>query len=91
MAQDFPDEDAQQAYLFHCASEPDLRAISVDPEAGNIATHQCATGWVRDQELRVGVQEALPVALSPEPVLRGLRKDGFFVWREGSNPKSTTQ
>lgn len=84
-------DDAVQAFLFHCRHDPTLRAVSVDPTAGNIATNQCIAGWIRDGEVLVGVQEVMPVAIAPEPVLRGLRHTGFYVWKEGSNPKSTSQ
>jgi hypothetical protein len=85
------DDEAQRAFLFHCAFEADLHAISLDRSGSNIMPGQCPTGWVLDQEVMIGVQDALPVALAPEPVLRGLRNVGFYVWKEGSNPKSTTQ
>jgi hypothetical protein len=48
-------------------------------------------GWEFDKEFALGVREAMPVHIAPEPVLRGLEADGFFVWRDGSNPKGTSQ
>lgn len=84
-------DDAIAAFLFHCRHDPTLRAISVDPTAGNIETRQCVAGWALDGQVTVGIQDVMPVALAPEPVLRGLRNTGFYVWKEGSNPKSTSQ
>ncbi len=80
-----------RAFLFHCMADARRKAISLDLTAANIPAGSCLTGWVFDGEVRVSVQEPLPVAIAPEPVLRGLRSSGYFVWEEGSNPKSTTQ
>ena len=52
-------EDAQRAFLFRCAGDDELHALSL--------------------------------ALSPEPVLRGLRHAGFYVWKAPSGPTATTQ
>lgn len=84
-------EDAQRAFLFRCAGDDELHAISLDSTARNIITRQCLTGWVLEGEIGVGVQDALPLALSPEPVLRGLRHAGFYVWKAPSGPTATTQ
>ncbi len=86
-----PEGDAQRAYLFRCQGDEDLRAISVDPTARNINTRQCVTRWLPEGEIVVGVQEALPLALNPEPVLRGLRNTGYYVWKAPSGPTGTTQ
>ena len=85
-----PEDEAQHAFLFRCADDAKLRAISTDPTARNITTRQCLTGWVAEGEIIVGVQEALPLALNPEPVLRGLRNSGFYVWKAPA-PTATTQ
>ena len=63
-----PQDDAQRAFLFHCAGDEDLHAISLDPSARNIKTRQCLTGWVAEGEIILGVHEVLPLALNPEPV-----------------------
>jgi len=86
-----PDDEAQRAYLFRCEGDAELHAISLDVTARNIKTRQCLTSWVLEGEVVVGVHEALPLALSPEPVLRGLRHAGFYVWKAPSGPHATTQ
>lgn len=88
---DIPADEAQRCYLFRCAGDDELMAISTDPTARNITTRQCLTRWVPEGEVFVGVQEALPLSLNPEPVLRGLRIAGFYVWKAPSSPTSTTQ
>ena len=88
---DIPEDEAQRCYLFRCASDGDLMAISTDPTARNITTRQCLTQWVPEGEIFVGVQESLPLALNPKPVLLGLRNAGFYVWKAPSGPTSTTQ
>lgn len=85
------EDEAQKAYLFHCLGDGELHAISLDSSARNITARQCPCGWVLDGEVIVGVQEALPLALDPEPVLRGLRSMGFYVWKAPLAPHATTQ
>jgi hypothetical protein len=36
--------------------------------------------WHFQTEFRLGVREPVPVAIDPEPLLRGIKSDGFFVW-----------
>jgi hypothetical protein len=35
------------------------------------------------EEFLLGVQEPVPAAISPEPVLRGIRAKGYYMWRSG--------
>ena len=76
-------DDAKTAFLFQCG-ESDLFAVSLDKTGANIPAADCIEGWQRRDVFRLGVQEAMPVTISPEPVLRGLEADGYFIWRKGS-------
>jgi hypothetical protein len=38
----------------------------------------------------LGVQEVVPAPIDPEPILRGIRAMGYYVWRQGI-PRGTTQ
>jgi len=85
------DDDATTAFLFVSRGDPSTYAGTRDPDGGNLPEAGAASGWVLKQEFALGVREAMPVHVAPEPVLRGLEADGYFIWREGSNPKGTSQ
>jgi hypothetical protein len=40
-------------------------------------------GWRWRSTFALGVREVMPRPIKPEPVLRGLRGDGYYIWREG--------
>ncbi|RUO97364.1 hypothetical protein [Hyphomicrobium sp.] len=82
-------DDATKAYLFANTEEP-VKAISRDREGANLPLLRGQ--WVREGEVTVGVQEPLQVDIDPEPVLRGLRSDGYFIWPARSiEPFGTSQ
>lgn len=76
-------DDARTAYLFQCGSK-DLFAVSLDRTGANIPPAACKEGWQYRDAFRLGVHEILPVSVSPEPILRGIDADGYFIWRQGS-------
>lgn len=82
MTDDQPD-DARRAFLFQCG-EGDLFAVSLDRNAANIPANICDAVWRLRDAFPLGVQEAMPISMAPEPVLRGIEADGYFVWRWGS-------
>ena len=75
-------DDAMTAYLFQCGEEG-LYAVSLDPAGANLPVRHCPESWKLSTEFKLGVHEAVPVAISPEPIIRGIRADGFYIWREG--------
>lgn len=81
--------DADPAYLFVSRTDPSKYAVTRDRDGANLTAVE--GGWVLQQEIALGVRDAMPIHLAPEPVLRGLKADGFFIWHEGSNPKGTSQ
>jgi hypothetical protein len=85
------DDDASAAYLFYGRQDPTIHAVSRDATGANIPTEGAPQGWVLDQRIALGVREAMPVHIAPEPVLRGLHANGFFIWRDRSNPVGTSQ
>jgi len=85
------DDDATRAYLFRAGDAPVRYGVTRNPLGSNLPSLDHACAWVFDREFALGVREAMPVHIAPEPVLRGLQADGFFVWCEGSNPKGTSQ
>lgn len=82
MTDDQPD-DARRAFLFQCG-EGDLFAVCLDRNAANIPANICDAVWRLRDAFPLGVQEAMPISMAPEPVLRGIEADGYFVWRRGS-------
>jgi hypothetical protein len=84
------DDDARTAYVFRCG-ETDLYAITLEETGSNLPA-DCKHGWQRTQAFALGVHEVVPLRVSPEPILRGILKDGFFLWRDAaSNPHGTPQ
>lgn len=91
MAHPATDTQVLTAYLFHCTAGAHKHAITLDLTAANLPAATCLTGWVFDGEVRVSAAEPLPFRLAPEPVLRGLRGSGYYVWYSRSAPTATTQ
>jgi hypothetical protein len=72
------------AYLFECANEPELLAVCLDPTGATIPVDACAVAWKLLREFPLAVQAPVPAAISPEPVLRGIRAHGYFIWNAGN-------
>ena len=83
------DNDATAAYLFRASDDPSTHAVTRDALGANLPP--ATGGWTFDREFALGVREAMPINVAPEPVLRGLVVHGFFVWSDPSNPKGTSQ
>lgn len=77
--------DAQAAYLFQCGDE-ELFAVSPDKAGTNIPRSSCTHGWILRQEFKLGMQEPVPTAISPEPILRSITAKGYYIWRAGCIP-----
>jgi hypothetical protein len=82
MTDDPMHDDATTAYLFQCG-EGDLFAVSRDQTGANIPREQCAQGWLLRDKFRLGVHEPIPASIEPEPILRGIAADGYYIWRRG--------
>jgi len=78
----YTETDAVEAYLFQC-DDNGLYAVSIDPEGRNIPRGPCAAGWRLQTAFALGVHEPVPAAIPPEPILRGVRAVGYYIWREG--------
>ena len=72
------EEDAVTAYLFRCPANGRL-AVSTDQAGANLPQEVCSEGWQFEGAFALGVHEALPIPADPEPVLRGLRHQGYFI------------
>ena len=71
-----------RAYLFECEDDG-LFAVSLDPSGANIPKRYCHEGWTLREEFDLGVDEPMPVAIEPGPVIQGIRTAGYYVWRQG--------
>lgn len=72
------DDDARRAFLFETADGLYL-AATLDRSGRNLPRED-GQQWIMQTEFHLGVHEAVPAAIDPEPLLRGLKANGFFVW-----------
>ncbi len=70
------DVDARPAHLFRSG---DHFAVSLDPTGSNIPLDGYEK-WEHVSEFELGVHEAVPAAMNPEPILRGIRAYGYYIW-----------
>jgi hypothetical protein len=84
MASIYATSESLHAYLFECEGDAGLFAVSLEPLGSNIPLAPCFDGWRMREAFELGVHEAMPVAIDPEPVLQGIRARGYYVWRQGT-------
>jgi len=72
--------ETRTAYLFHCRCD-DLHAVSHDITGRNIPRTTCTEGWQLVKEFELGVNENVPASIMPEPIMRGIRNVGYYIWR----------
>ncbi|MBS0232128.1 MAG: hypothetical protein JSR99_01440 [Proteobacteria bacterium] len=77
MSEDLPN-DARDAYIFSDESRH-VFAVSLDRGGRNLPNAETGN-WTFVEEFPLGVHEVMPYGIDPEPVLRGLAADGYFVW-----------
>ncbi len=70
-------DDAVKAFMF-LNSEERLYAVTRDKKGANLPL--LSGDWTFEKEVVLGVQEPLAAGIDPEPVLRGMRADGYFIW-----------
>ncbi len=80
-----------RAYLFSASDNPSIHAVTRDALGSKLPAHESGREWVLDPEFVLGVREVMPIKVAPEPILRRLAADGYFIWCEGSNPFGTSQ
>jgi hypothetical protein len=82
-------QQSNTAYLFQCPSK-DLAAVSHDITGANIPRTSCAEGWLLRRKFQLGVREDVPAPIMPEPIIRGIRELGFYIWRGWSPLRAGT-
>jgi hypothetical protein len=85
----YADTETQQAYLFQCDGNG-LFAVSLDRSGANIPRGACVEGWRFRTPSCWASKRSCPRLIDPEPILRGIRAMGYYVWRQGI-PRGTTQ
>jgi hypothetical protein len=80
--------DVDTAFLFECGADPELLAVTRDPQGLNLPRSCCLGGWRLRSAFTLGVEHVVPVAISPEPILRGLQDSGYYVWRHANTNKT---
>jgi hypothetical protein len=71
-------DDATKVYLF-TNSEEMLNAVTRDRRGANLPLLRGA--WDFQKEIVLGVQEPFGAGIDPEPALRGMRSNGYFIWK----------
>ena len=72
--------DTRTAYLFRYRSD-DLFAVTHDATGRNIPRTTCTGGWLLTRQFELGVDEKVPAPIMPEPIMRGIRNVGYYIWR----------
>ena len=78
----YADAETLQPISFN-AMRNGLYAVSLDAAGADLPRGPCAEGWRFRVAFRLGVHEPVPASIAPEPILRGIRARGYYVWREG--------
>ena len=86
------DVDARPVFLFQCG-ESDLWVTTLDGSGAILPKQRCEEGWVLRRKFPLGVHEPVPAAIDPEPIIRGIGADGYYLWRDDntSKPHATSQ
>src|SRR5262245_5943995 len=81
--------DARPAFMFQCG-ESDLWAIALDGSGAILPKDRCAQAWVLRSKFSLGVHEPVPAPLDPEPIIRAIEADGYFLWHLRSGQSHAT-
>jgi len=75
--------------MFQCG-DTDLWAVALDASGAILPKDRCAQGWVLRSKFSLGVHEAVPAAIDPEPIIRAIAADGYFLWHLDSGQSHAT-
>ena len=73
------EDDASPAFLFKSECGKFL-AVSLQRNGENIPNDD-QHNWILLSEFLLGIHEAVPAEIDPEPILRGVKANGYFIWR----------
>ncbi len=84
------EDEAVQAYLFQL-DDSDVFAVTLS-RSGSSLPGSGSLHWRCREEFLLGVHQPVPAPIDPEPILRGVRARGYFVWRlSHTEPFGTSQ
>lgn len=72
------DIDCTPAFMFR-SRDGEQFGVSLDREGHNLPRGE-GQRWEICAEFNLGVHEPVPASIDPEPLLRGIKSQGFFVW-----------
>lgn len=70
--------DSIRAYLFRTADSRSF-GVAVDRD-GTLLPRASGQIWLFEREFDLGVQHIVPAQIHPEPVIRGIKRQGFYTW-----------
>jgi hypothetical protein len=69
--------DGTPAFLFRSGG---MAAVSQDSSGANLP--ECTEGpWVMERYFMLGVRDVGVLEISPEPIIRGIKATGYYMWR----------
>jgi hypothetical protein len=72
------DSDSQRAFLFE-TDDGKWLGVTTDDKGAALPAGPGQV-WRFRQEFQLGVQHVVPARIDPEPLLRGIKAQGFYVW-----------
>mgnify|MGYP007011823267 CR=1 FL=1 len=82
-------DECLPAYLFVSRSGETF-GVSLNADGRDLPTSE--EEWVLRTGFPLGVHDPVPAPIDPEPILRGIRSQGYFIWRvRRTIPFGTTQ
>lgn len=73
------DDESRPAFLFESENR-EWRAVALDRE-GTPLPRDGGQSWTLILSFNLGVHEPVPANIDPEPILRGIRAQGFYLWK----------
>lgn len=69
------------AYLFFSG---ELAGVTLDPSGANLPEQPGGEPWRLDRSFVLGVRDVGLLDMNPEPLVQGIKTDGYYVWRPGA-------
>jgi hypothetical protein len=73
-----PEFGSLPAFFFRSG---DKGAVSLNSQGSNLPPENAEMPWILARQFALGVQDVGLLEIGPEPILRGIRARGFYVWR----------
>jgi len=70
-----------------------MAGVSLDSSGANLPAPESGQKWEMARYFTLGVRDAGVEGINPETIIRGIRADGFYVWRptDPSRVQGTSQ